>query len=390
MPLQFRRLIPWKRAGILLAVCAPAAQNGCVHSPPPQWRAWSGEEIARSQRQAITLEQAGVGSRKIPGGHRYSFPFRTHLAPQTDPVRVPLRLDLKPVRGLPQVQARVHRRTQWWVVDTGSALTGMDARSAALHGVRPLKDGFLSIAGTHADTAGGLALLPDITVGGVTASGNHLAAVAHGEFHVRRLAGLWTVHWPMQLLGMSYLRMFARVTFDYTRGVFELSTQPVSAVTADALVLPLALRDNVPYTLLNVEGHSLVCLVDTGSAGPLELPEGLLRSTGVLTSQTPPRPVRSMGVGGIGETRGFTLPRVRIERRTFEDLDVECGSRFTEPGHGLMGSGFLKRFRVTFDFVGNWLILERAGAPSLQRMELPKKTDASQKKPQAAGLETKR
>ena len=355
-PLQFRRLLSWKRAGRLGTGLAVAAQSGCVHSPPPQWRAWSVEEIARSQRQALTLEEAGIGSQEIPGGRRYSFPFRTQISPQTDPVRVPLRLDLKPARGLPQVRVRVNRRVQWWIVDTGSALTGMDGRSAAIHGVRPLKDGALSIAGTHADIAGGLALLPEITVGRVTASGNNLAAVAHGEFHIRRMGGLIDAHWPMQLLGMSYLRMFARVTLDYPRGVLELSARPVTTAARDALVLPMGLSRNVPYTVFKVKGKPLVCLVDTGSAGQLEIPEGFLQSVGVpaLPTQT----VRSMGVGGIGETRGVNLPRLQIEDRIFEDLNVETGGRFTQAGHGLVGSGFLKRFRVTFDFVGNRLILE--------------------------------
>ena len=360
-PLQFRRLLSWKHAGSLGTGLALAAQSACVHSPP-QWRAWSVEEIARSQRQALTLEEAGIGSQKIPGGRRYSFPFRTQLSPRSDPVRVPLRLDLKPARGLPQVRVRVNRRTQWWVVDTGSALTGMDARSAAIHGVRPLKDGALSIAGTHADIAGGLALLPEITVGRVTASGNNLAAVAHGEFHIRRMGGLVDAHWPMQLLGMSYLRMFARVTLDYPRGVLELSARPLTTAARDALVLPMGLRQNVPLTVFKVEGKPLVCLVDTGSAGQLELPEGFLQSVGVPTHPT--QTVRSMGVGGVGETRGVNLPRLQIEGRTFEDLDVETGGRFTQAGHGLVGSGFLKRFRVTFDFVGNRLILENPGSPT--------------------------
>ncbi len=364
MPFPFRRLLSWKCAGHLGTGLALAALSGCIHSPPPQWREWSGEEIARSQRQSLTLKEAGIGSQKIPGGRRYSFPFRAQLSPQTDPVRVPLRLDLKPARGLPQVRVRVNQRTQWWMVDTGSALTGMDARSAALHGVRPLKDGALSIAGTHADTAGGLVLLPNITVGHVTASGNNLAAVAHGEFHIRRLGGLLTGHWPMQLLGMSYLRMFARVTLDYPQGFLELSVRPLNTVAPDALVLPLALRENVPYTVFKVEGQPLVCLVDTGSAGQLELPEGFLRDMGALTRQTQFRTVHSMGVGGIGETRGFTLPRLQIEGRTFEDLNVESGGRFTRAGYGLVGSGLLKRFRVTFDFVGNRLILEDPGQPA--------------------------
>lgn len=108
--------------------------------------------------------------------------------------------------------------------------------------------------------------------------------------------------------------------------------------------------DGVPIILLEFGEQKLAAIVDTGFNGDLELPE-ILR--GVLNPRF------------IGSVRSDLAGDVSIEEDVFEvtmDFDgrvVVAEASFSRASLGLVGTHFLRDYRLTIDFVARTLVLAR-------------------------------
>lgn len=324
---------------------------GCRNPTVIQWCPLSAAEVARREAKAVSFAEAGI---KV-NGTQWDGIFEADFTNRV--VSVPMRLDVGGFTGLPHVRVRIGELEDWWLVDTGADYTTLEAPDATRFGLRLLRTndvGPLDVTGIGAVVPGRFALLPATKLGDLTITGQHLSLVLQGE-HRKTLLGIFPrSHQPMRILGALSLRVAPRVTFDYPAGKLEFAPDSVKSPPPGALELPLMLREHRTFTRLNVQGREVECLVDTGLDAELDLPHALLKEVGVLGPGTKVSTGIQAGVGGERKVEVFRLPQLTLQGRRFENVSVKSGAA----GGNAMGTGFLKRFRVTFDFPGQRIFLE--------------------------------
>jgi hypothetical protein len=131
----------------------------------------------------------------------------------------------------------------------------------------------------------------------------------------------------------------------------------------DAIVIPLTLSGGAPMVTVKVEGMPVEVMVDTGATGVLALSAEAARQAGLLAPGRPSTAAHSVSLGGQSLDRLVTARTLEIAGVSLRDAPVQIYSPAAPSPipSGLLGLGFLRRFRAAVDLPGRRLVLVRPG-----------------------------
>ena len=178
--------------------------------------------------------------------------------------------------------------------------------------------------------------------------------------YLRKFFGAVPVfRWEGNLIGMTTLTRFSYLTLDYPRGRAIFAAREFFSETNRPTACGIPFRLDMMQALaeLRVTGRQTApALIDTGNDAGLMLPDGLVRQLGLGNLAAKGKPGKYVGLGGEMATRTFRLPAMELGGTTFTNVTAVA-----VPGEYpvTVGSGFLKQYKVTFDFRRKMLWLER-------------------------------
>ncbi len=249
-----------------------------------------------------------------------------------------------------------------FLLDTGATVTAVDWGVATALDLTVRDPG--SSRGAGASTMRN-ARLPgtSVEVGGLDAAGG-----APRTMPLDSVIGPLTGRAAPGIVGFPFFRgRVVEVDFD-ARCVRVHEAGPF-AYGGRGVVLPMEVRSgwaHVDAVLGLPDGREVTSdlIVDTGSRLSLVLTTDFVRGERLLAS-FPDRAVGTVGAGIGGEARFelARLPRLVLDTLTHRDavVGLSVGSALDIQGFdGVLGTEFLRRFRVIFDYAGGRLILEPA------------------------------
>jgi len=132
------------------------------------------------------------------------------------------------------------------------------------------------------------------------------------------------------------------------------------------VVVPIALLGNFPVVTVQIDGHDVPLIFDSGNSGSIALTQAVLdRLKAVPTGETS----RGMDpTGNVIEYPHFRIPRVQIGTAVFMDviaeLDVHDPSyQATQVGQqGFLGTSLLKGYQVVLDYPRQTMTLVLPGS----------------------------
>lgn len=254
---------------------------------------------------------------------------------------------------LPLIEVQVRDQRLWFLIDTGSPYTFMDAAVAAKLGLEPQSTG--TVRG-----AGGGEVRVEVVNDVAFRAGS---ATFRDEVRLTDLSGVGSQigHRLDGFFGHALLAQFV-TTIDPAAGQVILEDPQSFCYSGSGAVLPIRFGGRhgrwifVPGTI-KVPGQRAEeseFLVDSGSADEVNHPL-IKRSSGPL------REVRGgIGLGAAGSSAmAGRIEWLRLGRFEIRDAQSVCcgGLEGTEKQ---IGSGVLSRFRVTYDYGRKRMILEQA------------------------------
>lgn len=170
------------------------------------------------------------------------------------------------------------------------------------------------------------------------------------------------------LLGRDVLRELV-VEADFPRRRTAFHRRGTYARPHDAIAVPVTLQGGAPMTPVRIEGAApLRVMVDTGATGVLALSAEAARAAGLLAPGREVRRAHSVSLGGVSLDQMVRARTVEAAGVTLRDVDVQVYApsvRGPIPP-GLLGTGFLERFRMVLDLAAAGLFLVPPG-PTLVR-----------------------
>lgn len=317
----------------------------------------AGEE-ERLRRLVLAPEELGIelvdsGGRKTARWKELSYP--------AEPVTVPLLPADSRHSAQPAIAARLNGGSPVpLVVDTGAPVTLIHASVALKNNVgiadpEKLRSYYQGLAGDERTYFG---LIRQMAAGDLLFR-NVFTAIRTQSYERRFLGLVPHLHWEGNLIGMSSLFRFAYLTLDYhgrkvTLSSREWYTEPQGSLLAR---VPFELKSAQVLVDLRVDAtNQFKALVDTGNDAPLMMSSNLVWKTGYQSLAEAGKKGKYVGLGGEMETRTFTLPRVEFGGVTFTNVATVSGP---ESFGVVLGSGFLKEYKTTFDFRRKILWLEK-------------------------------
>jgi hypothetical protein len=241
------------------------------------------------------------------------------------------------------------------MLDTGAARLVMGARSAAKARVPTVKAGevqatMIGVVGTEPGLVG---MLGPLTIGTWQVP-SWPCFVRTFESHGQGAS------YPENILGFDLAaRWCSFLTVDYRSRQsvfgFGLGYRPRGPRISQA---PFHLRDGVAFITLESGGVSWEAVVDTGSFNGIEIDEAIAKKLGVQDQGQVVKGLVLMAVGGAvtsdqARLRSIMLPSLKLLGARYPRARVDIS-----PGIPRVGSGFLRDYRVTFDFQQRKLWLE--------------------------------
>jgi predicted aspartyl protease len=255
--------------------------------------------------------------------------------------------------GLIEIPGQIGGRDIRVVVDSGAQFSAIDrALAEALQLTRtatlPLMAYGVSGEPSLTHTVKLDLALPGLSIAGMRAAALDLA-------HLSRVTGRGF----SLLLGRDVLReLVADVDFPLRRVAFK--ARDGFAPPRDARLAPLKLVGGAPMTPVRIEGGPPVdVMVDTGATGLLALSAQTAQTAGLLGPDRETRSAHSVSLGGLSLDRVVIARRVEIAGISLTNVGVqiyEPSARAAVPA-GLLGTGFLRRFRMALDLGGGRLLL---------------------------------
>lgn len=256
--------------------------------------------------------------------------------------------------GLIELDGAVNGRPVRAVVDSGAQFTAVDAALAErlglpATGALPMIAFGVSGRPTVTRTVGLDLALPGLSVARLRAAKLDLAGLSAATGRALSV-----------LVGRDVLgRLVLDVDFPARRVAFH---RPGAwGPPADATVLPLDLQAGAPMMEVRVEGVALEVMVDTGATGVLALSTRAAQQAGLLAPGRRVSSARSVSLGGMSLDRIVVARRVEAAGVTLSDAAVQiyAPSVAGPMPQGLLGAGFLRRFRMGLDLPGRRLSLAR-------------------------------
>jgi predicted aspartyl protease len=266
-------------------------------------------------------------------------------------VAVPMQLRA----GTPHVMASINgRRAIPLLLDTGATLSVFEPDVATNCGLIPSGGGRMQIRGVHGTAGASQAVMTTMDLGQWHATNVRCLVRGISSF---RPGGLGSA-----ILGMDHLRQHCSfMTIDYQRNMVELgfsrAFQPTRSVVTRT---PLRWSMGMPVVRVSSGGVSWDAVVDSGSTWGIVIDQSTAARLGHAH-------------GGIGMGRGLILSGVggsvradQVGARTIQVPEATlCGEThpgatlYVMPGPKRVGSRFWQGMRLTVDFRGGALWLER-------------------------------
>ncbi len=169
------------------------------------------------------------------------------------------------------------------------------------------------------------------------------------------------------LLGFDFIRALG-LTIDYQRK--KVIAMPANNITPPVMtpqsdILPMRLSLHVPMVTARMNGYVAErMIVDTGFSGDMAMFDYFSRRYPEAVAPRVATRIDGMGllsgVGGNVLSKGYRLANVDVGRYHFAQFDVaqivNSGS-YEYDADGLIGTGILRRFAVTFDYAGGKMYL---------------------------------
>lgn len=253
-------------------------------------------------------------------------------------------------------EVRVNGRGPFrFFLDTGAGASCLDDRVARELGLARV--GTVEARGVTGTADVSFVLADSLAIGPVTLRAQNLVALPLSDLpggRDRRFDGI---------LGYSFFSRFV-VRIDYEDSTISLWDPGAFSPPAGAVPVPISLEGNVPSAEGVVNGRfSGSFRVDTGSNATLDLHGPFVAEHGFLdaAARVAHRPFAGIGgidVGTVTRLESFSIGPYAV-REPIAGLsrggEGAFASRLTA---GNVGSGFLRRFTVTFDYAGRRMFLE--------------------------------
>ena len=228
--------------------------------------------------------------------------------------------------------------------------------------------------GTTAAKQLGLAVNGGVSIGGVGSSSINVGfapissiTVANGTLsdQVTVVAPLpWpeTATSPVGVTSFQFLAEF-RTTIDYPNQTIVFAS-PTDPPPIGAIRLPLTMEGHFPLIQAEVNGVAGWFGVDTGDAGAVTLFKTFTDRSGVGPDPT----LEGSTAGGVGgnqhlsqaRTRSFSLGGINLTNARMRLANMNAGAFSSRRLAGNLGAGFLRCFKVTFDYSGRAMYLSRS------------------------------
>lgn len=170
------------------------------------------------------------------------------------------------------------------------------------------------------------------------------------------------------LLGRDVLReVVVDIDFPLRRVAFQAPGR--YAPPRDAQAAPLKLVGGAPMIPVRIEdGPPIDVMVDTGATGVLALSVQAAEAAGLLTPGREVSSAHSVSLGGLSVDRLVTARRVEIAGVSLSNVGVQIYAPSAPAAipSGLLGTGFLRRFRMALD-LGNGRLFLAHSTPLLVR-----------------------
>lgn len=257
--------------------------------------------------------------------------------------------------GLIEIPGRIAGRDIRVVVDSGAQFSAIDRALADALGLKrttalPMLAYGVSGAPSLTHTVKLDLALPGLSVSGMRAAVLDLANLSQITGRGFSL-----------LLGRDVLRgLVADIDFPLRRVVFQAPDTYVPP--RDARAAPLKLVGGAPIVAVRIEdGPPIDVMVDTGATGLLALSAPTAEAAGLLEPGRDVSSAHSVSLGGLSLDRVVTARRLEIAGVALTNVGVQIydpSARAAVPA-GLLGTGFLRRFRMALDLGGGRLFLAR-------------------------------
>lgn len=304
--------------------------------------------LERLERQSFSAKELGIQMAGQPGSQ--TIRWKEVISPRT-PVELPL-LQAAPPSVQPRIALSLNGSAPIPVsVDSGAGLNLLNAGTALSHGVKvadPKEFGnvFEGLGGKEYSYYG---MVDNASAGELT---------IRNLFTVLRVESSGAAEEVDDLLGLTTLAKFSYITIDFPRrrAVFAMdgSYEPGPALAAEVPFLMQSLQLVIEVQIN--ERYAVNVLLDTGNDTSLMLTEELVEALELTNAAKAARKSRLLGIGGVLETRSFTVNSIGLGGKKFAAVEATVVPNSFPP---CLGSGFLKQFRTTLDFKARKLWLER-------------------------------
>ena len=266
--------------------------------------------------------------------------------------------------GVPCVRAKVNGRLTRLLVDTGCQNTVIEAQTAVNAQVRtfPRDQVHMTLIGTLG-TEKAMVGLPTLVELGAWRL-HHLPCIVRTSENHWQSSPWKEIPVGFDSLGMDVVhRTCHYLTFDYPHDEvrFGLGCSFTPPQFGPVWHVPLTFQHGLPYVTLRTDGQEWTALVDTGCNGMIEMDQSLAARLGAMNFARPVLTTR-FGVGTADKaTKGQDYHTVMMSRLDSLGPPMANIKMLIIQGKTKIGTGLLRRFRVTFDLDRSVLWLEDVG-----------------------------
>lgn len=260
-----------------------------------------------------------------------------------------IRVPLKKISGRPCVRATVNGRPLWLTIDTGSAVSVLEANTAKECGLEILPGGIPATGMLGAESL--LRTAPSAVQIGPLSLPARAWFVRQGAPKRPSDRPLLQPAVQFNLLGMDRLAGTCRyLTLDSIKGEVVFGAQHFRPDPGIAYTTaPLEVRRGLPYVELRAGAARFSCLVDSGSSVALLLDPAT--ASGLAGPTFRAAGGRPFGLGDQASARtkawSTTLPEITLGTGVLSKIDT-----LILPRSPALGYGAFDRCAVTFDFEG--------------------------------------